>query len=129
MKYTSAFEIIGPIMVGPSSYHTAGAVRIGSMARQLLSEQPRQVTFQLMGSFAEMEQGVAYTFTKGSAGTHHPNTVLILAAGATRSVKLLASSVPLAGAKQRYRSSMIFLSPLQERNQRLFFLTQTRKAF
>lgn len=129
MKYTSAFEIIGPIMVGPSSSHTAGAVRIGSMARQLLSEQPRQVTFQLMGSFAEtyqghgtdlallagilgmttdssdvpnadkvaMEQGVAYTFTKGSAGTHHPNTVLILAAGATRSVKLLASS--LGGGK------------------------------
>lgn len=57
MKYTSAFEIIGPIMVGPSSSHTAGAVRIGSIARQLLDEQPSTVTFHLMGSFAETYQG------------------------------------------------------------------------
>lgn len=57
MKYTSAFEIIGPIMVGPSSSHTAGAVRIGNIARQILDEQPSKVTFQLMGSFAETYQG------------------------------------------------------------------------
>lgn len=57
MKYTSAFEIIGPIMVGPSSSHTAGAVRIGNIARQILSEQPTKVNFQLMGSFAETYQG------------------------------------------------------------------------
>lgn len=53
----SAFEIIGPIMVGPSSSHTAGAVRIGNMARQILGEQPVDVTFQLMGSFAETYKG------------------------------------------------------------------------
>lgn len=57
MKYTSAFEIIGPIMVGPSSSHTAGAVRIGNIARQILDEPPTKVTFQLMGSFAETYQG------------------------------------------------------------------------
>lgn len=57
MKYNSAFEIIGPIMVGPSSSHTAGAVRIGNMARQILGEQPKQVAFQLMGSFAETYKG------------------------------------------------------------------------
>lgn len=57
MKYTSAFEIIGPIMVGPSSSHTAGAVRIGNIARQILDEHPKKVTFQLMGSFAETYQG------------------------------------------------------------------------
>lgn len=34
------FEILGPIMVGPSSSHTAGAVRIGRMARTLLGEPP-----------------------------------------------------------------------------------------
>jgi L-serine dehydratase len=57
LKYTSAFEIIGPIMVGPSSSHTAGAVRIGNIARQILGEQPTQVVFQLMGSFAETYKG------------------------------------------------------------------------
>jgi L-serine dehydratase len=57
VKYTSAFEIIGPIMVGPSSSHTAGAVRIGNIARQVLGEQPLRVNFQLMGSFAETYKG------------------------------------------------------------------------
>ena len=33
------FEIIGPVMVGPSSSHTAGAVRIGFVARNLLGEE------------------------------------------------------------------------------------------
>lgn len=57
MKYQSAFEIIGPIMVGPSSSHTAGAVRIGNLARQILNDEPTQVSFTLMGSFAETYQG------------------------------------------------------------------------
>ncbi|MCI0184058.1 L-serine ammonia-lyase, iron-sulfur-dependent subunit beta [Sulfoacidibacillus ferrooxidans] len=57
MKYNSAFDIIGPIMVGPSSSHTAGAVRIGYIARQILSEEPKRATFQLMGSFAETYRG------------------------------------------------------------------------
>lgn len=57
MKYNSAFDIIGPVMVGPSSSHTAGAVRIGNLARQILGEEPRSVSFRLMGSFAETYQG------------------------------------------------------------------------
>ena len=56
-KYQSAYEIIGPVMVGPSSSHTAGAVRIGNIARQLLNENPLSVEFSLMGSFAETYQG------------------------------------------------------------------------
>jgi L-serine dehydratase len=56
-KYESAYEIIGPIMVGPSSSHTAGAVRIGNIARQLLNESAVSVKFSLMGSFAETYQG------------------------------------------------------------------------
>ncbi|WP_153733071.1 L-serine ammonia-lyase, iron-sulfur-dependent, subunit alpha [Sporosarcina obsidiansis] len=56
-KYQSAYEIIGPVMVGPSSSHTAGAVRIGNIARQLLNENPLSVTFSLMGSFAKTYQG------------------------------------------------------------------------
>ena len=36
------FDVIGPVMVGPSSSHTAGAVRIGFVARQLLGEEVRE---------------------------------------------------------------------------------------
>ncbi|ULT59349.1 L-serine ammonia-lyase, iron-sulfur-dependent, subunit alpha [Neobacillus drentensis] len=56
-KYQSAYEIIGPIMVGPSSSHTAGAVRIGRIANQLLNEKPVHVKFPFMGSFAETYEG------------------------------------------------------------------------
>ncbi|MCL6631482.1 MAG: L-serine ammonia-lyase, iron-sulfur-dependent subunit beta [Alicyclobacillus herbarius] len=57
MKYNSAFEIIGPVMVGPSSSHTAGAVRIGRLARAVLAEQPTHVRFELMGSFLATYRG------------------------------------------------------------------------
>ncbi|OAB42504.1 L-serine ammonia-lyase, iron-sulfur-dependent, subunit alpha [Paenibacillus glacialis] len=57
VKYQSAYEIIGPVMVGPSSSHTAGAVRIGNIAYQLLNEKPLFAKFTLMGSFAETYQG------------------------------------------------------------------------
>ena len=46
------FDIMGPIMVGPSSSHTAGAVRIGRMARTLLGDEPVQAALHLHGSFA-----------------------------------------------------------------------------
>lgn len=51
------FDIIGPIMVGPSSSHTAGAVRIGRMARTLLGQEPVNATLHLHGSFAETGVG------------------------------------------------------------------------
>ncbi|MCI2058691.1 MAG: L-serine ammonia-lyase, iron-sulfur-dependent subunit beta [Oscillibacter sp.] len=51
------FDILGPIMVGPSSSHTAGAVRIGNMARALLGGEPRTAHIRLYGSFAETGSG------------------------------------------------------------------------
>ena len=51
------FDIIGPVMVGPSSSHTAGAVRIGAFARKLLGEAPRKAVIQLHGSFAATGEG------------------------------------------------------------------------
>ena len=54
MKEFSVFDIIGPRMVGPSSSHTAGAVRIGLIAHRLLNgEAPRDIEMTLYGSFAE----------------------------------------------------------------------------
>ena len=52
------FDILGPVMVGPSSSHTAGAVRIGRMARRLLGEgTPVMAKITLSGSFAATGQG------------------------------------------------------------------------
>ena len=51
------FDILGPVMVGPSSSHTAGAVRIGYMARALLGAAPVKAKVHLHGSFAETGAG------------------------------------------------------------------------
>ena len=45
------FDILGPVMVGPSSSHTAGAARIGAMARTLLGEEVADAKLHLYGSF------------------------------------------------------------------------------
>ncbi len=57
MKFTSVFDIIGPVMIGPSSSHTAGAARIGRVARDLFGRQPKWVKIHLYGSFAETYRG------------------------------------------------------------------------
>lgn len=52
------FDILGPVMVGPSSSHTAGAVRLGRTARRLLGEgTPRSAAITLYGSFAATGHG------------------------------------------------------------------------
>ena len=51
------FDILGPVMVGPSSSHTAGAVRIGLIARRLLGGQPATARITLSGSFAATGTG------------------------------------------------------------------------
>ena len=51
------FDILGPIMVGPSSSHTAGAVRMGLITRKLLGEEPIRARIILHGSFADTGVG------------------------------------------------------------------------
>ena len=51
------FDILGPVMVGPSSSHTAGAARIGAMARTLLGADMTDARIHLHGSFAETGRG------------------------------------------------------------------------
>lgn len=53
----SLFDIAGPIMIGPSSSHTAGAVRLGAMARVILGEPPARAEIRLHGSFAQTCRG------------------------------------------------------------------------
>lgn len=51
------FDIIGPVMIGPSSSHTAGAVRIGLFAHRLLGRTPERAMIGLHGSFAATGEG------------------------------------------------------------------------
>ena len=53
----SLFDVIGPVMVGPSSSHTAGAVRIGLLAGRIFGEVPKKVKFELYNSFAKTGKG------------------------------------------------------------------------
>lgn len=53
----NVFDIVGPIMIGPSSSHTAGACRIGRYARAILNEEPMDVIIQFSGSFKTTYKG------------------------------------------------------------------------
>lgn len=57
MKYRTVFDIIGPVMIGPSSSHTAGAARIGKVARTLFGSVPERADLYFYGSFAKTYRG------------------------------------------------------------------------
>ena len=96
------FDIMGPVMVGPSSSHTAGAVRIGRMARQLLGSQPARADILLHGSFAATGQGhgtdraiVAGLLGMTPDDADIPSS-LWLAEGAGMAVNIRAGDIPNA---------------------------------
>lgn len=53
----NVFDIIGPVMIGPSSSHTAGAARLGYVARTILGQRPVKAAIRLSGSFAQTYRG------------------------------------------------------------------------
>ena len=57
MRQRSIFDIVGPVMIGPSSSHTAGAVRLGNLARAIFGDQPSGARVLLHGSFASTGRG------------------------------------------------------------------------
>ncbi|KEI00485.1 L-serine ammonia-lyase, iron-sulfur-dependent, subunit beta [Clostridium botulinum] len=57
MKNYSVFDIVGPIMVGPSSSHTAGAARLAKLASLICGKHIKKVEFILHGSFAKTYKG------------------------------------------------------------------------
>ena len=99
----SVFEILGPIMVGPSSSHTAGACRIGLITAKLLGEKP--VLAGLLGfepddmripdSFElAKEMGLDFEFKNNELKDAHPNTALITVTGEKgRQVCVQAASI------------------------------------
>ncbi|BFL44784.1 L-serine ammonia-lyase, iron-sulfur-dependent subunit beta [Lactonifactor longoviformis] len=56
-NYMNIFDILGPVMVGPSSSHTAGAVRIGLLTKTLLGSRPIKAEIGLHGSFGDTGKG------------------------------------------------------------------------
>lgn len=56
-EQSSVFDMIGPVMIGPSSSHTAGVVRIGRVARLLLATQPYTAVITFYNSFARTYEG------------------------------------------------------------------------
>lgn len=57
MSFISVFDVLGPNMIGPSSSHTAGAVNVARLARQMIEPPLIRVEFTLYGSFAETYHG------------------------------------------------------------------------
>ena len=57
VRQRSLFEVVGPVMVGPSSSHTAGAVRLGALAREIAGGDVRSARITLHGSFASTGRG------------------------------------------------------------------------
>lgn len=57
MREYGIFDIIGPVMIGPSSSHTAGAARLGKIARIISGKDIKKVKFYLHGSFAKTYKG------------------------------------------------------------------------
>ena len=53
MKQSSLFDAIAPIMIGPSSSHTAGAVRLGLLAKNIFDDKIEAITFKLYNSYAQ----------------------------------------------------------------------------
>lgn len=55
------FDVVGPVMIGPSSSHTAGAARIGLMAREILKEEPKKAVITVYGSLPRPIRATART--------------------------------------------------------------------
>ena len=53
MKQSSLFNAIYPIMIGPSSSHTAGAARLGLLARNIFNNDIKKIVFRLYNSYAQ----------------------------------------------------------------------------
>ncbi|TCZ77082.1 L-serine ammonia-lyase, iron-sulfur-dependent, subunit beta [Paenibacillus albiflavus] len=57
INFKSCFDVIGPVMIGPSSSHTAGALAIGAVANKLFQGLPKKVVVRYYESFAETHKG------------------------------------------------------------------------
>jgi len=54
LRFQSVFDIIGPVMIGPSSSHTAGAVRIGKIVSSIFNDEPTEVELPKLTEVTEL---------------------------------------------------------------------------
>ncbi|WP_326717831.1 L-serine ammonia-lyase, iron-sulfur-dependent subunit beta [Vagococcus jeotgali] len=66
MNFKSCFNVIGPVMIGPSSSHTAGAIEIGKLANKLFQGKPTHALVKYYESFAETHKGHGTDFAIAS---------------------------------------------------------------
>ncbi len=107
----SIFDVLGPIMIGPSSSHTAGAARLAYIARQIVSAPYHHVDFYLHGSFAQTYRG------------HGTDKALVAGAlGMREDDERLASSFEMAeDAKLTYQFLPIELENAHENTVKMVF--------
>lgn len=74
----SLLDVIGPVMVGPSSSHTAGACRLALLARHTLGSPPERAHFALHGSFAKTAHGhgTDMALVAGTLGAFPDNPII-----------------------------------------------------
>ena len=121
-NYKSCFDIIGPIMIGPSSSHTAGAISIGRCARQLFGGTPTSVQCIYYESFAQTHKGHGTDFAiiSGVLGFErdepspvaHANTADLTLMSATRRVRLIGTSIGGGTVEVKYVEVDGFISNL-----------------
>lgn len=77
----SIFDVIGPVMIGPSSSHTAGAARLARTAAAIIGRPFHQVVFGLYGSFAKTHQGhgTDIALLAGVLGIHEDDEMMVYA--------------------------------------------------
>ncbi len=78
MTGVGVFDIIGPVMIGPSSSHTAGAARIGRMARIILKDEVESAEITFYGSFAKsyLGHGTDKAIVAGILGCHADDPII-----------------------------------------------------
>ena len=102
MAVISAFDVLGPNMIGPSSSHTAGAVAIALLAQKMIAGEVKEAEFTLYGSFSiAQKRGLRYSFlTNEKDKDVHPNTVDIRMVN-DRNQEMTVRGESLGGGKVR----------------------------
>ena len=107
----SILDIIGPEMVGPSSSHTAGALRLARVARSLVGGTPERARVGLLGSFAKTDQGhgTDRAVAAGLLGFEpdDPRIVEALQLAREAGVELSFSEMTAAGPGERFHPNTL----------------------
>lgn len=99
VNYKSVFDIIGPIMIGPSSSHTAGACAIGRAANSIFKDKPTEIVIHYYESFAQTHKGhgTDYAIISGVLGFDPDDSRVPYAIGLARDQGITITFIEEAG--------------------------------